>query len=153
MVVDTATPDAAGDRCDTPGPADAVAAPAQDLALWATLCAPAAADPAGGAQTAAIAGDAPLGDAVRTAIEQLSMELGPLVGAGIHGGLDACSFDLELPGLGSLQGRLSVRRDRADMELRALTPAVAAALRSRRHELQQGIDQAAGGYDVTLFIA
>ena len=143
------------DPLDTTELDDAAAVPAQDLALWATLCAaPPAADRPEDAEAFAAAGRMPAAELPLTAIEQLNVELAALVGAGAHGDLDTCSFDLELPGFGRLQGRLSIRRDRADLELRALSPGIAAALRSRRQALQQGIDQAVGGdHDVNLSIA
>jgi hypothetical protein len=142
-----------GERFEEAGAAEATdsqaaAVPPQDLALWRALCAvPSAAE-----QDPVIAGCTPTQNATAAAMEQLSIELGALVDAGAHGGIEGCNFDLELPGLGRLQGRVSVRRDRAELELRALNPGTAAALRSRRHELQQGLDRAVDG-EVHLFIA
>ena len=145
--------DLGSDSSDSPDAAGVVPVLAQDLALWTTLCATPSTDSANSAEAFAVAGSASVPDLSPTALEQLNIELAALVDAGAHGDIDSCSFDLDLPGLGRLQGRLSIRRDRADLELRALTPGMAAALRSRRHELQQGIDQAVDGHDVNLFIA
>lgn len=141
------------DASDASGVAGVVPVLAQDLALWKTLCAPPAADHADSTETFAAAGSASATDQPPTALEQLNIELTALIEATAQGDLDTCSFDLDLPGLGQLQGRLSLRRDRADMELRGLTPGMAAVLRSRRQELQQGLDQAVSGHDVNLFIA
>jgi hypothetical protein len=62
-----------------------------------------------------------------------------------------CEFELDVPGLGHLAGRVSFGKGQADLELRASRPAAAAALRARSTQLQRLVDRESGG-DVNLFI-
>jgi hypothetical protein len=84
-------------------------------------------------------------------LDQLAVELGALVDAGTLDGQESCSFELELPGLGRIDGRVSIRGGQASLELHATRSGVAAALRSRQHELQKSVEHAARG-EVKLFI-
>jgi hypothetical protein len=60
-------------------------------------------------------------------------------------------FDLDLPVLGVLQGRVSIANGQAELELRACRPAAAAALRARQSELQRLVERECDG-GVSLFI-
>ena len=88
-------------------------------------------------------------DAAR--LDQLAIDLGALVAGGPDGVGETCTFHLEVPGLGRMEGQVSMRNGQANVELHATRPQVAAALRSRQQEMQKSIDQASQG-DVTLFI-
>lgn len=128
-----------------------------DIALWTALCA-APVEPefpgegSAADELAATPSDPSLANAPVPAMQQLTEELKAQLDAGTGSGLDSCSFEVDVPGLGRLQGRMTLRRDRADLELRALTPGLAHALRMTRASLQAGVDQAVDG-DVNLFIA
>lgn len=84
-------------------------------------------------------------------LDQLSVELRALVEMGAGDLSEACSFHLEIPGLGRLNGRLAIRGGQAQLELSAARQSVAASLRSRQHELQRSVDQSSRG-EVNLFI-
>jgi hypothetical protein len=60
-------------------------------------------------------------------------------------------FDIDMPVLGLLQGRVSIANGQADLELRACRPSAASLLRSRQSELQRLLERESGG-DVNLFI-
>lgn len=60
-------------------------------------------------------------------------------------------FDIDMPSLGLLQGRVSITNGQADLELRACRPSAASLLRSRQSELQRLLERESGG-DVNLFI-
>jgi hypothetical protein len=60
-------------------------------------------------------------------------------------------FDIDMPALGLLQGRVSISNGQTDLELHACQPASAAALRARRSELQRLIDRESD-CNVSLFI-
>jgi hypothetical protein len=85
-----------------------------------------------------------------TPLDPLAIELGEAVEAACLSRED-CTFDLDVPGFGRLEGRFSMRSGTADLELHALRPASAALLRGRQHELQRMVDRESGG-DVNLFI-
>lgn len=84
-------------------------------------------------------------------LDQLSVELRALVEMGAGDLSEACSFHLDIPGLGRLNGRLAIRGGQAQLELSAARQAVAASLRSRQHELQRSVGQSSRG-EVSLFI-
>lgn len=84
-------------------------------------------------------------------IDRLTTELAEFAELGRLGACDSCAFELDLPGLGRMEGWVTIRRGHADLELQALRPSTAAALRARRHELQRRLDQASGG-EVSLSI-
>jgi Flagellar hook-length control protein FliK len=84
-------------------------------------------------------------------MDQLSVELRALVEMGAGDLSEACSFHLDIPGLGRLNGRLAIRGGQAQLELSAARQGVAASLRSRQHELKRSVDQSSRG-EVNLFI-
>jgi len=84
-------------------------------------------------------------------LDQLSVELCAMVEMGAGDLSESCSFHLDIPGLGRLNGRLAIRGGQAQLELSAARQGVAASLRSRQHELQRSVDQSSRG-EVNLFI-
>src|SRR5204863_4241442 len=94
---------------------------------------------------------APEGGAGGAELKQLAGELGKLVADWNTTARDGCTFDIEVPGLGRLAGRVSVNAGQADVELQAMRTASGAALRARQQQLQRMLDRESGG-DVNLFI-
>lgn len=84
-------------------------------------------------------------------LDQLGDELRALVDAGGVESGESCKFELEVPGLGRLSGRIAMRGGQAQLELHAPRQAVAATLRARQQELQRSVDQCTRG-EVSLFI-
>lgn len=130
---------------------EAVDARAVDVAAAASCMAFQAAPDGGFADIAVFEKALRPGSATTATLDRLAAELGELADAQRTAPCDGCAFDFELPGLGRMEGRISIRRGHADLELHALRPGAAAALRARQHELQRKLDQASGG-DVSLFI-
>jgi hypothetical protein len=156
-----AAPRAASDliRDETSAPNDTQlvpSPPAADIALWSTFC---VALPSGRDALTSLSGSAlgtpplPLsGESGLGEFNPLVAELSAQINSPSADAGDACIFQLELPGLGSLSGRLTIRANQqVDLELRAMKPAVATALRARRNELQQSVDRSTER-DVNLFI-
>lgn len=85
------------------------------------------------------------------ALDPLARGLTDLIDEGRVAAKASFEFDIDTPGLGLLQGRVSISNGQADLELRACRPASAAALRARQSELQRLIDRESDG-DVSLFI-
>lgn len=88
---------------------------------------------------------------VPTQLDQLAVDLAEIIEAGRIGRSERCTFDLDVPGWGRLEGHISIQDGEADVELHALRPGAAAALRSRLHDLQRMVDSESGG-DVNLII-
>lgn len=86
-------------------------------------------------------------------MEHLALELGTHIEAEAArvSGPQGYTFDLEVPGFGRVEGRLLVRRGRADVELYVLRSDAAQALRARLPQLQKLLDRESGG-DVNLSI-
>jgi len=146
-------------RGGTPDPNDTQlvpSPPAADIALWSTLCValPSRRD-AVTSSSGSAPGTSPLplsGESSLDDLDPLVGELGAQINSPSAEAGEACTFQLELPGLGSLSGRLTIRANQqVDLELKAMKPAVATALRARRQELQQGVDRSTER-DVNLFI-
>lgn len=83
-------------------------------------------------------------------LDAMAMQLSELISEGRADG-DSCSFDLEVPGLGRLEGRMTIRGPQAEVQLRAQRPSAAAILRERRHDLQHLVQRESDG-DVSLSI-
>ncbi len=84
-------------------------------------------------------------------LDQLAGELGEIIDKKGVGSREGCTFDIELPGLGRLQARVSIRAGQADLELSAARAASSAVLRSRLQELRRLVGRESGG-DVNLSI-
>jgi len=121
------------------------------LPWWPTL--PHWADSLGapddGAAFARAASPAAAGDAA--GLDRLGTELGALLACGPDELCEPCTFQLTLPGWGRMEGRMSAHGGRAQLELHAARPQLAALLRSRQHELQQAVEHSSQG-DVNLLI-
>jgi len=89
--------------------------------------------------------------AVALPLDQVAAELSAAVGNDKAGSAEGYSFDFEVPGLGRMEGRVSVQGGLADVQLHVLQPAAATALRQKLSQLQDLVDRETGG-DVTLSI-
>jgi hypothetical protein len=129
---------------------------AVDMAIWSALW-PTSPDEETGNRTCAAQTERapPAPAAVARGLQEpefLAEEIGALVSSLGENAGDACTFQLDVPDLGSLYGRVTVRsHHQVDLELRALKPAVATALRARQRELQHSVSDSVER-QVTLFI-